>query len=235
MGAKNRVKDKIIVALDVNTIAKARNLVEILSPYVGMFKVGLELITAEGGPKVVEFIDSLGGKIFYDGKFDDIPNTVAGASKAVARMGVKMFNVHASAGIDAMMAAVENKGRSLVLAVTVLTSREENDAYLSFGAPTKAKVLQFARDAKLAGCDGIVCSPQELELLGKRRELKGLLKVTPGIRSVNSKPDDQNRTMTVPEAIRAGADYLVIGRPITADPDPAMAANKFIAEISGVL
>ncbi len=243
-------KDRIIVALDVNSATRALYLVKLLAPYVGGFKVGLEFTTtmlaqltsAQSGTEasiifeeIRELFHLLNGKVFYDGKFDDIPNTVAGASKAVARMGVKMFNVHASAGIDAMMAAVENKGRSLVLAVTVLTSREENDANLSFGGPTKAKVLQFAREAKLAGCDGIVCSPQELELLGKRRELRGLLKVTPGIRSVNSKPDDQNRTMAAAEAIRAGADYLVIGRPITADPDPAMAANKFVAEISGVL
>src|SRR3989344_6465906 len=176
-------KDRIIVALDVDSLDKAEVLVKRLSPHIGFSKVGLELLTAEGAPRVVNSIQTLGGLVFYDGKFDDIPNTVAGAAKAVAKMGVKMFNVHASAGIDAMMAAVANKGESLVLAVTVLTSREENDANLTFGGPTKARVLQFAREAKLAGCDGIVCSPQELKLIRSRKELNGLLTVVPGIRS----------------------------------------------------
>jgi orotidine-5'-phosphate decarboxylase len=127
-----------------------------------------------------------------------------------------------------------NRSHSLVLAVTVLTSLEENNAHLIFGGPSKAKVLQFARDAKLAGCNGIVCSPQELKLLGKQAELVSLLKVIPGIRSNDSPPDDQRRTMTAAEAVRAGADYLVIGRPITAAPDPVEAAKKFAAEIAEI-
>jgi len=225
-------KDRIIVALDVDSLDKAEVLVKRLSPHIGFSKVGLELLTAEGAPRVVNSIQTLGGLVFYDGKFDDIPNTVAGAAKAVAKMGVKMFNVHASAGIDAMMAAVANKGESLVLAVTVLTSREENDANLTFGGPTKARVLQFAREAKLAGCDGIVCSPQELKLIRSRKELNGLLTVVPGIRSSDAPADDQKRTMSAGEAIKAGADYLVIGRPITAAADPVEAAKKIAEEIA---
>jgi len=150
-----------------------------------------------------------------------------------------MFNVHASAGIEAMMSAVANKGQALVLAVTVLTSLEENNANLIFGGPSKARVLQFARDAKLAGCDGIICSPQELELLGKQKELGGLLKITPGVRPEWASAGDQKRIMTPAEAIKAGATALVIGRPITKPPteigSPVDAAKRIAEEISAVL
>lgn len=234
-----KAKDKIIVALDVNNLTEAEFLVESLAPHVGCFKVGLELLTAVGAPKVVEFIHSLGGQVFYDGKFDDIPNTVGGAAKAVAGLNVKMFNVHASAGVEAMMAAVANKGQAIVLAVTVLTSLEENNAHLIFGGPSKAKVLQLARDAKIAGCDGIICSPQELELLGKQKELGSLLKVTPGVRPEWAAAGDQKRIMTPAEAIKDGATALVVGRPITKPPAeigaPVDAAKKIAEEISSVL
>ena len=232
-------KDRIIVALDVDSLDKARSLVESLAPHVGCFKVGLELLMAVGAPKVVEFVHSFGGWVFLDGKFGDIPNTVGGAAKAVAGLNVKMFNVHASAGVEAMMAAVANRGQSLVLAVTVLTSLEENNAYLIFGGPSKAKVLQLARDAKIAGCDGIICSPQELELLGKQRELASLLKVTPGVRPEWAAVGDQKRVMTPAEAITAGADWLVIGRPITKPPaeigSPIDATQKIAEEIASAL
>ncbi len=232
-------KDKIIVALDVDSLDKAKPLIKDLSPHVGYFKIGLELLTAVGAPQVVSFVHSLGGKVFFDGKFDDIPNTVGGAAKAVAKLGVAMFNVHASAGIEAMMAAVANKGSSLVLAVTVLTSLEENNAHLIFGGPSKAKVLQLTRDIKIAGCDGNICSPQELELLGKQQELDGLIRVTPGIRPKWAQIGDQKRVMTPAEAVKAGADYLVIGRPITKPPmeigSPVDAAKKIAEEIEQAL
>ena len=232
-------KDRIIVALDVDSLEKAGSLVKSLAPHVGFFKVGLELLTAVGAPKVVEFVHSLGGQVFYDGKFDDIPNTVGATAKVVAGMNVRMFNVHASAGIEAMMAAVANKGQALVLAVTVLTSLEENNAHLIFGMPSKAKALQYTRDAETAGCDGIICSPQELELIIKQKELGSLLKVTPSIRPEWAPANDQKRTMTPAEAIKAGADYLVIGRPITKPPPeigpPADAAWRIAKEISAVL
>lgn len=229
------VKDKIIVALDIDSLDKAKPLVESLSPYVGCFKVGLELLTAIGAPRVVDFIHSLGGQVFFDGKFCDIPNTVGKATKAVSSLRVKMFNVHASAGIEAMMAAVANKGQSLVLAVTVLTSLDEDNAHLIFGAPSKAKVLQMARDAKIAGCDGIICSPRELEFLGKQRELDGLLKITPGVRPSFAAAGDQKRILTPHEAIKAGATSLVIGRPITNPPaeigTPVDAVKKIADEL----
>jgi orotidine-5'-phosphate decarboxylase len=212
------LKDRIIVALDVDSLDKAGLLVEMLAPHVGCFKVGLELLTAVGAPMVVDFVHSLGGQVFFDGKFDDIPNTVGKASKTVAAMDVKMFNVHASAGIEAMQAAVDNKGHSLVLAVTVLTSLDENNASLIFGTSVKAKVLQLARDAQIAGCDGIICSPQELEFLGRQKELASMIKITPGVRPNWADVGDQKRVMTPLEAIKAGATAVVVGRPITEPP-----------------
>jgi orotidine-5'-phosphate decarboxylase len=150
-----------------------------------------------------------------------------------------MFNVHASAGIEAMRVAVNNKRESLVLAVTILTSLEEDNAHLIFGAPIKAKVLQFARDAEIAGVDGIICSSKELELLAGQEELRGLIKVTPGIRPEWATAGDQKRVMTPGEAIKAGADYLVIGRPITKPPEeigsPVDAAQKIAQEIFAAL
>ena len=232
-------KDKIIVALDVNSLDKAISLVESLAPYVGCFKVGLELITAAGAPRVIKLIHSHQGKIFYDGKFNDTPNTISGASKAISKLNVKMFSIHASAGVEAMMAAVANKGQSLVLAVTILTSLAENNASLIFGGSSKSKVLQFARDAKIAGCDGIICSPRELEFIGKQKELNGLLKITPGIRSEWALSGDQKRIMTPAEAIKAGSTALIIGRPITNPPieigTSIDAAKKIAEEIAAVL
>lgn len=152
-------KDRIIVALDVSSLSEVRSLVGKLAPHVGCFKVGLQLLMAVGAPKATELIHSLSGKVFLDGKFHDIPNTVGKASLAAAALGVAMFNVHASASVEAMMAAVENNGASKALAVTVLTSLDENNTHLIFGAPSKTKVLQFARDAKIAGMDGVICSP----------------------------------------------------------------------------
>ena len=232
-------KDRIIVALDVPSLEQAGPLITSLASYVWCFKIGLELITAEGGPQAVRFVQERGGQVFYDGKFCDIPNTVGNAAKAAAGLGVQMFNVHASAGVEAMMAAVANKWKALVLAVTVLTSLEENNAHLIFGGSSKAKVLQLARDAKIAGCDGIICSPQELELLGKQKELVGLLKVTPGVRPEWAATGDQKRVMTPAEANKAGATVLVIGRPITKPPaeigTPVDAAKKILEEIAAVL
>lgn len=234
-----KAKDRIIVALDVDNLDKALELVKELYPYVGYFKTGLELLTSEGPPKVVKAIKEAGGKIFYDGKFMDIPNTVAGASKAVAKLGVDMFNVHASGGIEMMKAAVDNKGNSKVLAVTVLTSLTEEDAHSIYGAPSKGKVIEFARWAKIAGIDGLICSPQELQVLGRQKELIGLLKITPGVRPGWAAAGDQKRIMTPGEAVKAGADYLVIGRPITKPPthigNPVAAAKMIADEIAEVL
>lgn len=232
-------KDRIIVALDVDSLEKARPLVQELAPYVGCFKIGLELLTSVGAPQAVKFVHDLGGQVFFDGKFDDIPNTVAGAARAAASLKVKMFNVHASCGRESMQAAVQNKGGSLVLAVTVLTSHDEASARSMFGATVREKVLQMALEAKAAGVDGLICSPQELEWLGREPPLQGLLKITPGVRPVWASPGDQKRVMTPGEAVRAGATALVIGRPITQPPaavgTPIAAVKKIAEEIALVL
>lgn len=234
------IKDRIIVALDVSSLKQAGQLIAELAPYVGCFKIGLELLTAEGGPNVVHFVHEHGGQIFYDGKFCDIPNTVGNAARAVAGLGVKMFNVHASAGQKAIEAAVANRGASLLFGVSVLTSigkmEDGTDECLSiFGDVVSAKVKQFARMLANAGADGIICSPKELEVL----EDFALLKITPGVRPKWAAAGDQKRIMTPSEAIKAGATALVIGRPITKPPAEigtrADAAKKIAEEIAAVL
>lgn len=247
-------KDRIIVALDVDDPEKAIGIVEQLSPHVGLFKVGLQLIyaifaglvacpiqeVAESNLRIARKLFSLlKGKLFLDGKLHDIPNTMGGSSAEVAKIEPVMFNLHASADVDAMMDAVAKKGSSKVLAVTVLTSLGENVAHLIYGDPAGAKVLEFARNAKLAGIDGLICSPQEIPLLRSRRELKGMLLVTPGVRPVWAVKGDQARTDTPGGAIESGADLLVIGRPITNPPpeigSPVEAANKITEEIAAGL
>lgn len=228
-------RDQIIVALDVSTLEAAKPLIETLSPYVSCFKVGLELITACGAPQVVKFVHGLGGQLFFDGKFDDIPNTIAAASKAVAAFKVKYFNIHASAGLESMKAAVAHKGLSQVLAVTVLTAISPEECQRIYGASPADKVLQMAIDAKEAGVDGLICSPQELMTLGKHAGLSGLLKVTPGVRPSWASKGDQKRVMTPREAIKAGATHLVIGRPITEPPaeigSPLNAIKRILDEL----
>ncbi len=229
----------IIVALDVDCLAKAEPLVQKLAPFVGYFKVGLELLTREGAPQVVRRIHQLGGKIFFDGKFDDIPNTVAAATKAVAELGVAFFDVHASSGPQSLKAAAAEKKNSKLLVVTVLTSHDAESSKKTFGAPAGEKVLAFAKEAALCGADGIICSPQELSLLGAEPSLKGLLKVTPGVRPEWAEANDQKRVLTPGEAIRQGATHLVIGRPILRPPpsigNPVEAAKRIAEEIARAL
>lgn len=243
-------KDRIILPLDVANVMEAIKLVELLSPFVGLFKIGLEFIyssvvdllvlpevMAVALLKKVRVLAKMIGSehVFWDGKFSDIPNTIKGASAAVSRLGVKMFNVHASAGCEAIKQAVANKGNSLVLGVTVLTSLDESDCFSIFGAESREKVPQFAGMLLEAGADGVICSPKELDLL-VGVEYSGFLKVTPGVRPEWATVGDQKRVMTPAEAIKAGADYLVIGRPITQSPKeiggPVEAAKKIADEIA---
>lgn len=245
-----KANEIIIVPLDVDSVAKAINLVEQLGSHVGQFKIGLELInsmlTSIIVPKdadeaacnlddIRELFELLDGKIFWDGKFSDIPNTIAGASASVARMNVRMFNVHASSGKSAVLKAVENKGRSKLLGVTVLTSLNADECMSIFGDKPEVKVVQFAGFLVDAKADGVICSPQELTILGQHSELANLLKVIPGVRPVWASKGDQKRVTTPREAILAGADYLVIGRPITQPPEeigtPMDAAGEIAEEI----
>lgn len=250
-------KDRIIVALDVDAPEKAISLVRDLAPHIGCFKIGLQFINAmlasiitpertteacENLRKIRELFGLLNGNILWDGKFDDIPNTVGGASQEVVRIGVKMFNVHVSAGKEAVAQAVANKKDSLVLGVTVLTSiggGKEGECVSIFGDEPNNKVLQFARILGEVGADGIICSPQELESLSGSSAFDGLLKATPGVRPQWAVKGDQKRVMTPADAINAGADYLVIGRPIRQPPEeigtPVDAAKKIAEEIASAI
>ena len=229
-------KDKIIFALDLDALPKATPFIEGLSPYVGCFKIGLELMHSVGTPQAVQHVHRHGGQVFVDCKLNDIPNTVMGASRAISGMGVKFFNVHASSGVEAIRAAASEKGQAKLLVVTVLTSLDDSSSLNIFGKVAREKVLDFAKEAVDSGADGLICSSQELEFLGPLPEFKDLLKVTPGIRPSWASSDDQKRILTPKEAIEAGASHLVIGRPISTPPrgigSPIDAAKAILQEIS---
>lgn len=226
-------KDRIIIPLDVDNLGRVVELVEELAPHVGCFKVGLELITSVGAPQVVRRIHNMDARVFYDGKFDDIPNTVGAASKAASALGVAIFNVHASAGPDSIKAAIDNKGNSKVLGVTVLTSLDEEQCFSIFGDTPDRKVLQFARMLLKAGADGVICSPQEANFLLSHPELDQLSLVTPGVRPEWAGTQDQKRVMTPFQAIDSGVECIVIGRPII-NPPPEVGSSvnaaKLVAE-----
>jgi orotidine-5'-phosphate decarboxylase len=232
-------RERIIVALDVPSLDEAKRVVRELSGGVGAFKVGLELITAEGSRAVVDAIHEAGSRVFYDAKFNDIPNTVAGAAKGAASLGVWMFDVHASCGPQAIAAAVANKGSSHVVAVTVLTSLDDDRSLRIFGAPAGTKVLEFARMSADAGADGLVCSPRELSLLRAEAALRSLWTIVPGVRPAWASSDDQARVMTPGEAIRAGATAVIIGRPILRPPTtiggPRDALARIVDEIDAAV
>lgn len=231
------MKNKLIVALDVPTLAQAQKLVETLSPTVVCYKIGKELFTSEG-PAVVKMVHDKGGKVFLDLKFHDIPNTVAGAVRAAAKLGVWMVNVHASGGADMMREAIQAAAGTpnppLVIGVTVLTSMNE-EGLKEIGVTNTAVGEQVVRLAKLAksnGLSGVVASAQEATML-RRAFGKDFLIVTPGVRPAGSATGDQKRVLTPKAAIAAGADYLVVGRPITESPDPRAAAEAILKEMKG--
>jgi orotidine-5'-phosphate decarboxylase len=232
----------ILVALDVATAAEALELADTLRGAVGGFKIGLQLSTAAGPDLARRFVER-GDRIFLDLKFHDIPNTVAGAVRAAVDLGVWMVNVHASGGPAMLAAAREAANRAadarkvsppLVIAVTVLTSLDDAAlAAIGVGDSPLDQVIRLARLSQRAGLDGVVASPRETAAL---REVCGpdFVIVTPGIRgaSAASGPDDQQRTSTPAGAMAAGSSHLVIGRPITAAPDPRAAADKILSEIT---
>jgi orotidine-5'-phosphate decarboxylase len=224
--------DKIIVALDVPTKKKALQLAEKLRDQISFFKIGLQLYTAEG-PEIIHAVSSIGAKVFLDLKLHDIPNTVARAVESANRLGVQMLTLHLSGGSEMIRAATAARASKMVLlGVTVLTSAND-ETLREIGIQDKVdnQVLRLARLGVEAGMDGVVASPHEIKTL--RRELGGKTKiVVPGIRPNWSESGDQRRTMTPREALEAGADYLVIGRPIAADSNPHDAAAKILEEIS---
>ncbi|MGE5189162.1 MAG: orotidine-5'-phosphate decarboxylase [Gemmatimonadota bacterium] len=224
------MKDRIIVALDTDSPEKALETVGALRGEVGLFKVGMELFP-RGGPDLVRRIREAGADVFLDLKFHDIPNTVAGAVRSAAALGVRFATVHASGG-KAMLAAAarsaEGTGTTL-LAVTVLTSLDSGDlAEIGFTGTAVESVLRLAGLASGEGIDGIVCSAQEVSAVRQRVGGRAIL-VTPGVRLPEDAAGDQKRVVTPEDAVRRGADYIVVGRPITKASDPVAAARRFAA------
>jgi orotidine-5'-phosphate decarboxylase len=216
------MKSKLIVALDVDRFEQAAGLVRELAGVVDTFKVGSQLFTRVG-PAIVEFIHEQGKQVFLDLKFHDIPNTVARAVASAAALRVSMLTVHAGGGADMLTAAAKVPNRPAILAVTVLTSVAGN---------VEAEVLRYARLAKECGLEGVIASPREIRMLRQAMGEKFLI-VTPGIRPSWAAAGDQQRVMTPAEAVAAGADYIVVGRPIIAADPPAEAAARIVAEMAG--
>ncbi len=227
----------LIVALDFPRAELALAMAARLDPQQCRLKVGKELFTS-AGPALVEALQKRGFQVFLDLKFHDIPATVAGACRAAASLGVWMLNVHASGGramLEAARAAVDQSPgpKPLLIAVTVLTSLASQDLReIGCNADPVAQVKRLASLAAEAGLDGVVCSAQEAGAL--RQEWPDLLRITPGIRPAGASLDDQRRVLTPTAALAEGADYLVVGRPVTAAPDPATALAGLIAEIESV-
>jgi len=237
--ARGSMRERLIVALDIDSLDQARELVRLLAREVGMFKIGKQLFT-HAGPQAVRLTQEQGGEIFLDLKFHDIPNTVAKAAIEATRMGVKMFNVHASGSLEMMRVTVkevervcrqEKRRKPIMLAVTVLTSLNQDDLKrVGVDGKVADQVVRLALLTREAGMDGVVASPQEV---GDIREACGrhFVIVSPGIRPADSKRNDQQRVMTPGEAVRAGVDYIVVGRPILEARDPVAAARGIVAEM----
>lgn len=237
---KSMTKDKIIVALDVETAAEARVIIGEIGGEVGAFKIGLQLFTSAGASFVREVVEK-NIRLFLDVKFHDIPNTVAKASIEVARLGVWMFNIHAIGGAEMMrrtvetvreICAKENLPQPKIIGVTVLTSsNRETLREVGIDKEIDSQVVNLARLTAKCGLDGVVASPLEVEAIRRNIENKDFLIVTPGIRPTFATNDDQKRVMTPKEAVSQGADFLVIGRPVTQADDKLSAVRKILEEI----
>lgn len=222
---------RIILALDFDRLDQAERMVEITRKYVDVYKIGPILFT-RFGPGIIEFARNTGAEIFLDLKFHDIPNTVRGAVRSASSLGVRMLTIHASGGMEMMRGALEGAEdgskafgieRPLVVGVTVLTSMAGRE-------DTQARVLKLAGDASQAGIDGVVCSP--LEVAGVKQEYgSGLLAVVPGIRLGGDDAGDQARVGTPGQAVRDGADFLVVGRSVTGASDPEEALTRILKEV----
>ena len=243
--ADRSIREKIFCAIDTPDLARAQVLAARLPGHIGGLKLGLEFFSAHGPDGVRKVMDNAGGTdLFLDLKFHDIPNTVAAAMGAAMALAPRLINVHAGGG-PAMLEAAGKAAKDaadaaglappLVLAVTVLTSLDDADlGAMGVDAQVEDQVVRLASLAAEAGLDGVVCSAREIAAL--RRALgPDFVLVTPGIRPKSAEAGDQKRVTTPADALRAGADYLVIGRPITADPDPAAAADRIVAEAAVAL
>ncbi|MBU3896010.1 orotidine-5'-phosphate decarboxylase [Patescibacteria group bacterium] len=241
--------ERIVFPVDTTDLVRAKALVDMLKGHVGMFKFGLEFFWAMTAHLMTLEIEqaqqhlllareviSKAGRFFVDCKLADIPNTVVGAAVAIARLGCKFLNVHASAGQRALLDAVTNtRGTCKVLGVTVLTSMTSTECCSVFGAEPNQKVLQFCDMILDAGAAGVICSPQELAVIRNEPRFNPLLLVTPGIRPEWAATGDQKRVMTPRQAFTAGADYIVCGRPISSPPEeiggPLKATSLIASEI----
>jgi len=229
--ASQGMRERLIVALDVSTAAEAQKLVQRVGDAAGIYKVGLQLFTAEGPALIRELVRS-GKRIFLDLKLHDIPNTVAHAVKSAAELGVHMLTVHASGGAAMLRAATEAAAdRVNILGVTVLTSLNDEDMQeIGISGRVADQVLRMASLAQSAGCWGIVTSPREA-LMVRKSMGEGFAIVTPGVRPAGVETHDQQRIATPSQAIENGASHIVVGRPITHAADPAKAAQAIIAEM----
>lgn len=235
------LKNPLIIALDVDTLEEAEILANKLYAHAGAFKVGLQLYNS-AGPEALKKLKQKGVPVFVDLKLHDIPNTVAAAARVLTRYGASILNVHAAGGSAMMRAAAEavrkeaagnGIGRPLVTAVTVLTSIDQEMFNNEMGIPglLQKQVTTWALLARASGLDGVVASPREITAI---REACGpdFVIITPGVRPAGAAANDQKRTMTPAEAMKLGATYLVVGRPVTASPDPVQAIREILKEIS---
>jgi orotidine-5'-phosphate decarboxylase len=242
-GDMKAARNKLIVALDVETVAEARRIVSQLRGIVGMFKIGSQLYTA-AGPDLVKEIVVMDEQVFLDLKFHDIPNTVAAAGVEATRLGVSIFNVHAVGGsemmrrtADAVTAAAQSEGLSkpAIIAVTILTSsNDETLKEIGLASGPEEAVKHLALLTESAGLNGVVASPREIGTIRATVQSSDFLIVTPGIRPAGAAYDDQKRVTTPADAIRAGADYIVIGRPVLKSADIVRAAQSIIDEMEKV-
>ena len=233
------VRDRLILALDLDNLERVKKLVRLLSGEIGMFKVGKQLFL-HAGPVVVKLIQEMGGEVFLDLKFHDIPTTVAKAAIEATRLGVKMLNVHASGSLEMMSRTVkevnrvcrqEKLRRPTMLAVTVLTSLDKSDlSKVGVGGEVVDQVVRLALLSRKAGIDGVVASPHEVAQIRAACGRRFII-VSPGVRPRGKAKDDQSRVMTPGEAIRVGADYIVVGRPIVEAKDPLRGAREIISEL----
>lgn len=235
-------RERLVLALDVDDFKKANELVDKLSDYVGVFKIGSQLFTAEGA-KVVNMVNERGGKVFLDLKFHDIPNTVTQAAEVATKLGVYIFNVHTSGGYEMMKAAADATAKTslalginkpLILGVTLLTSINQEILEKEIGIKKRLEeqVVHMAKSAKVAGLDGVVASSWEIKEIRKACG-RDFVILTPGIRPTGKSSDDQKRVMIPQEAIKLGADFLVIGRPIRNAVNPVEAAKEILREMEG--
>lgn len=235
--------NRLIIALDYSTTGQVKNLVEQLGDTVTYYKVGMELFYS-AGPQVIDYLRERDKEVFLDLKLHDIPNTVAKSAASLTRLGISMFNCHASGGAAMMKAAAEAVAeqaqisgikRPKLIAVTVLTSVGHDDwLSLNYNVSIEKQVLHLAKMAHDSGLDGVVSSAREAQLIRSNLP-ENFLIVTPGIRPAGASIDDQNRIVGPQAALNLGASHLVVGRPVTAAPDPRTAVENILREIGGAL